>query len=169
VIFTGDNGTGRAVTTQTRTGPVRGGKGGTTATGTHVPLIARWSGKTQPGVVCEDLIDFTDFLPTFAEASVGSIPASHPKDGRSFLAQIGGERGQAREWIFCDYNPRWGRFEPSRWVMDKRWKLYGDGRLFDLERDPEEKSAISPVPEQVRPLVQRFEQVLARMRPAVGG
>lgn len=163
-VFTGDNGTGRAITTQTRSGPVRGGKGGTTATGTHVPLVARWAGNSPQGAVCEDLIDFTDFLPTFCQAGGASLPAGHPKDGQSFLAQVRGQRGTPRDWIFCDYNPRWGRFQPARWVMDKRWKLYGDGRLFDLKADPAETAPLSEPPAEAKATVKTFQRLLISER-----
>jgi arylsulfatase A-like enzyme len=159
VIFTGDNGTSTAITTQTVNGPVRGGKGGTKQNGTHVPLIARWTGTTPPGRVCEDLIDFTDFFPTFAEAAGKPMPSEHPKDGQSFLPQIRGGKGKPREWIFCDYAPRWGKFTDARWAMDKRWKLYGDGRLYDVASDPDEQAPVAKRP----PEAAKLEKALAKL------
>jgi hypothetical protein len=43
-----------------------GDKGRPTDAGTDVPLIAQWKGSIPAGKVNQDLIDFTDFLPTLA-------------------------------------------------------------------------------------------------------
>ncbi len=164
VLFTGDNGTHPSITTETRGGPFRGGKGGTTTAGTHVPLLARWEGISPRGRVCDDLIDFTDFFPTLAGAAGLEMPDRHPGDGRSFLPQIRGEGGRPRDDIFCHYEPKWGNFQPARWVRDHRWKLYDDGRFFDLSRDPLETGPpIEPAGEG-RAAAERFRQVLRRMR-----
>lgn len=163
VIFTGDNGTHVSVATKTLGGPVKGGKGGTTRTGTHVPMIAYWKGKSAEGKVCSDLIDFTDIFPTICEAAGLEMPAGHPRDGRSFLPQIQGRKADPREWIFCDYNPRWGGRPKRRWVMDHRWKLYDNGDFHDLTNDPDEKAPLSPVPREALETKARFEAVLAKM------
>jgi arylsulfatase A-like enzyme len=164
IFFTGDNGTSPAITTMTRNGPYKGGKGGTTEAGTHVPLLARWAGRTPKGALSNDLIDFTDFLPTIAEATQSPIPPEHPRDGRSFLPQVLGQKGKPREWIFCDYNPRWGNNRPpARWAMDHRWKLYGDGRFFDLRQDPlEQKPPVAELTGEMRGAKQKLEAALAK-------
>jgi arylsulfatase A-like enzyme len=164
ILFTGDNGTHPSITTRTRSGPYQGGKGGTTAAGTHVPLIAAWKGTGASGVVCEDLIDFTDFFPTLAEVARARMPGGHPGDGRSFLSQISGHKGKPRDHIFCHYDPRWASRRPARWVMDKRWKLYQDGRFFDLARDPLEKGSPVDIPTEAQPVVARFRSILEAMR-----
>jgi hypothetical protein len=45
--------------------------------------------------------------------------------------------------MYCYYNPRPEKTMPVRFVRDQRWKLYGDGRFYDVANDPEEKSPIS--------------------------
>jgi len=164
ILFAGDNGTGRPIRTATAGGPYQGGKGRTTVAGTHVPLIARWAGRSPKGAVCEDLIDFTDVFPTLAGAAGAPVPAAHPRDGRTFLPQITGAKGTPREWVFCDYNPRWGKAVPARWVMDKRWKLYGDGRRIDLKNDPDEQKPLKSFPAEAGDVGARFEKVLATLR-----
>ncbi|MCP3920184.1 MAG: sulfatase-like hydrolase/transferase [bacterium] len=163
ILFTSDNGTDRPIRSETTSGRVRGGKGSTTDRGTHVPLIASWPGTAPAGVVCDDLVDTTDFLPTLLEVAgveapraplaraltASSSPAGAPNrafDGHSFLPQVRGQRGQPREWIHCYYNPRPGnaRFPEQRFVRTKNHKLYGDGRLFDLRTDPLEKTPLDP-------------------------
>jgi arylsulfatase A-like enzyme len=147
ILFTSDNGTNRNITSMMGELSVRGGKGRTSDAGTHVPLVVSWPAGAATGAVCEDLIDFSDFVPTIAEAAgIDPSLADLQPDGRSFLSQIRGEPGAPREWIFCYYNPRPGRkgFPERRFARDERWKLYGDGNLFDLRADPQEEDPIDP-------------------------
>ena len=59
--------------------------------------------------MCDDLVDFTDVLPTLAAAAGAELPKGVTLDGRSFLPQVRGETGDPREWIFCHYEPRHGK------------------------------------------------------------
>jgi hypothetical protein len=92
------------------------------------------------------------------------MPAGHPRDGRSFLPQIRGQKGSPREWIFCDYNPRWGKFQPARWVMDERWKLYGDGRFYDVQNDARERQPLTELTADMQRAKAAFASVLSRMK-----
>ncbi len=165
LIFTTDNGTHRNITSEIGGESITGGKGRTLKTATHVPLIANQPGTIPPDRICDDLVDFTDFLPTLTEAAgVDPDPASI-LDGRSFLARLRGERGNPREWIFCHYDPHWGQWQPSRFVMNREWKLYADGRFFNLTSDPREESPLEPMglgPATERIRVQ-FQEVLRQM------
>ncbi len=142
IVFTGDNGTGRPITSTLDGRPIRGDKGHTTTAGTHVPLIVSGPGAAK-GRVCSDLIDFTDVFPTLAAAAEARPPAG--LDGRSFLPQIRGEAGAPREWVFGHYEPRHTGFEgvKVRYAHDRRHKLYHDGRLFDTTADPLEQAALA--------------------------
>ena len=145
IIFYSDNGTHLKITSQTKDGPVAGGKALTTNAGTHVPLIVRWKGKIEAGIN-DDLIDSTDFLPTVMEATGKSLSAEQKLDGVSFYPRLFGMTGAPRDHIFCFYDPRPGwdkdRFRQFVFARDKRFKLYEDGRLFDLDNDILEKSPI---------------------------
>lgn len=142
VLFTGDNGTNKNIKSKMSDGQViQGDKGNTTDAGTRVPLIANWPGVIPPGKVCGDLVDFSDFVPTFADLTGASIPDGMILDGQSFLPQLQGKKGKPREWIFCHYDPKWlGRKEAVRFVRDKRWKLYDNGDLFDVSADTLERN-----------------------------
>jgi arylsulfatase A len=111
----------------------------------HVPLIASWPGKVRPGAVCGDLVDTTDFLPTLLEAAGQPLASGPESDGRSFLPQLRGERGQPREWIYYWYCPR-PDSDPTvhEFAFDQHFKLYRTGRFFDLARDPAEKHPLDP-------------------------
>jgi arylsulfatase A-like enzyme len=144
LLFTADNGTDLRITSETRDGKVKGGKGKTTDAGTHVPLVAYWKGHTPVGATSSDLIDFTDFLPTLAEAAGATLPDDGTLDGRSFLPQLRDEKGNPREWIFCHYDPLWGKASrgKTRFARTQRFKLYHDGRFYDLSVDVLEKEEI---------------------------
>ena len=124
-----------------------GEKGSTTRGGMHVPLIASWPGKMKPGTVCPDLVDMTDFLPTICEAAGVTVPKTLPIDGRSFLPQVRGEKGQPRDWIYSYWVPlrasqtkNVGSRGAVEQAFDRHFKLYSTGKFFDLDRDVEEKS-----------------------------
>ena len=116
---------------------VAGGKGSMTDAGTRVPLLASWPGVTPNGRTCNDLIDFSDFLPTLADLANAPLPNDVALDGRSFAPQLRGESGNPRSWVYCEHKGK-------RWVRDHRWKLYDDGRLIDNQNDPQEKSPSEP-------------------------
>jgi arylsulfatase A len=69
-------------------------------------------------------------------------------DGRSFLPQLKGQKGNPRDWIYCWHDPRPGwdkdQFKLEEWVRNKRFKLYRDGRLFDIPADPLEERPLGP-------------------------
>ena len=113
-------------------------------TGTRVPLIASWKGVGARGLVFEDLVDFTDFLPTLLEAGGRLDAIGEELDGRSFLPQIRGEKGGPRQWVFCHYDPNvpFGGFQlhAGRWARNQRFKLYEDGRFYDVANDPWEQN-----------------------------
>ena len=166
VLFTSDNGTMRGITSQIGERTVIGAKGLTTDAGTHVPLIANWEGHFPGGLICDDLIDFTDFLPTLLDAAGKNVPPGFVSDGRSFWPQLFGKKGRPRDWIFCHYDPKWGQWPKSRYVQNKEWKLYEDGRIFDLQKDilelnPLDRKLLGP---DVKEIIKEFEDVLARMK-----
>ena len=147
LLFTGDNGSPRSITSKLGDRVVKGGKGLTADTGTHVPLVASWKGTAPRGKVCSDLVDFTDFLPTLAEAAGTELPGDTILDGRSFLPQLRGKKGDPRDWIYCYYTPNKvgaKKSQPKIFARDRRYKLYADGRLFDVIADPLEVNPIEP-------------------------
>ena len=162
ILFIGDNGTDRDVTSIVNGKPLRGDKGHTTNAGTQVPFIANWKGKIKPGEVNNHLIDFTDFLPMLLQASgQPSLPKSET-DGISFYGQLFGENENTREWIFCHYAPNWGKFESRRYVQNKDWKLYGNGEFYNLAKDSLEKNPLNTKEQsiEIQATVTKFQSVL---------
>lgn len=163
LIFTGDNGTDEPIVSllgQDRI--VAGGKGKTTDAGTHVPFIAYGPDLIEEGLVLDDLLDFSDILPTFCDLAGVEVPPRLNIDGRSFLPQLKGQRGQPREWIYCWYS-RNGNWEGAQaFVRNQRYKLYDDGRFYDITKDPLEALplAYEDLTRQQQALWKEFKQVL---------
>ncbi|MDA1067506.1 MAG: sulfatase-like hydrolase/transferase [Verrucomicrobia bacterium] len=148
IIFYGDNGTPREVSSKMKDGSiVPGGKGENNLRGTHVPLIVSWPGSAARGHVVDDLVDCNDLTRTLFD--VGSIPLPEGEifDGESILPQIQGKKGEHRDWLFIHHDPLPGQGKEGRelasWAFDKRWKLSKQtGKLYDLVADPEETTPI---------------------------
>ena len=149
VFFTSDNGTPRHVASWFEEELIYGDKRVPTDGGTRVPLIAR--GPVSGGRVLDDLIDFTDFLPTLADAAGVTLPEDAARDGVSFWDRLQGGEGRPREWIHTYYfsDPYVREFAtPSShheisYARDRRYKLYGTGELFDV---PADRHEVHPLP-----------------------
>ncbi|HEY2727134.1 MAG TPA: sulfatase-like hydrolase/transferase, partial [Parafilimonas sp.] len=151
IIYCGDNGTPANIS-QYIDGDslITGGKSTTTEFGTHVPLIMYWPNTIAAGSINNDLIDFTDFLPTFAGVANLQIPSGYaPVDGVSFSSRLTGGAGTPRSWIFDHYNPYPGNTKLVRWAQTSVYKLYDTSAynkqllFFNISKDINEKTPIA--------------------------
>jgi len=158
ILFTGDNGTpgGKkgGIKSELNGVMIEGGKSETTDAGTRVALVANMPGTVPAGKVSDDLVDFSDMMPTIADMTGAKLPAGEVLDGVSFAPQLRGKKGTPREWIYSYYEPvPSADSTPTIFARDQRWKLYNDGRLFDISNDVLEKHPISdggPAREKLR-------------------
>lgn len=158
-IFTSDNGTHFSVISDTNHGKVTGGKGFSINTGNHVPMIAGWRAKMKKGRVFENLIDFSDVLPTLGEAA-GADMSNYKMDGKSFLNILKGVETSTKDEVFIHYSPRWGAKKHNRWVMNGEYKLYRDGRYFKTLNDTLEKNPLTIVSENENELKKHFQKLI---------
>ncbi len=166
LIYTTDNGTHRSLTYPFRTETRNGEKAYATDGGSHAPLIINCPGTIPKGIVTDDLVDFSDFLPTIADITGTPLP-SVKLDGRSFWPQCLGKKGNPRKWIFQYYYPK---FTPAAkahgqgvngleivWAQNQNFKLYRDGTLYST-KDRHEKQPIikgrDPAADQIRLMLQ---------------
>lgn len=157
LIFTGDNGTNRNLVSQTSAGPVRGAKGNTIDHGTHVPLVANWPKKIKKASTYEDLIEFSDFYATFSDI----LGRSETTDGQSFYNVLRGKAHTPREEAFVHYDPMWGKYVNqfrNQFARTVRYKLYQDGKFYDLEKDVMEENPIEK--EDMTPELKRIKAKL---------
>lgn len=132
---------------------VPGGKKKLTDDGTNVPLIANWPSTIEPGQTVDDLVDMSDYLPTFAELAGVELPNDRAIDGVSFAPRLTGRGTSPRKWAYAEEAvlPKPGGVEPDgkssglRWVRSAEWKLYNDGRMFDMQTDSEETTALHAI------------------------
>jgi arylsulfatase A len=162
ILYVGDNGTPKASIAGVRNGKlyrdpvvsrigdreVPGGKGELTDGGTHVPLIANWPGTVNAGTVVDDLVDVSDFYATTCDLA-GATTGDVPIDGVSFAPVLFGRPGK-RQWAYAEG----GR---SYWVRTQRWKLYNDGRLFDLADGSDENAPIAAAAQSAEAAAARRE------------
>ncbi|MBA6413504.1 sulfatase-like hydrolase/transferase [Parahaliea sp. F7430] len=142
LLFVGDNGTDRKITSRRNGQELRGGKALTLQSSTHVPFIAWWPGTIAPGSSRDELVYLADILPTLLELGGAALPADI--DGRSLLPLLRNEGSDEwRDSLFMHYDPRWSDNEPARYVFDAQWKLYEDGRFFNLQQDPLEQTPLA--------------------------
>ena len=150
VLILGDNGTAKGMPAKFKGREVQGGKGTSTEWGTHVPCIGNWPGVFASGKVYQDLIGAVDVLPTICEAAGVTVPAELKIDGRSFLPQLRGETGAPREWLYAWYNPGGGATASSEFAHDARYKLYTDGRFYDVQKDDWEKKPLTALTDEAK-------------------
>jgi len=170
ILFTGDNGTYRGITSQFKGREWRGGKGHMMDNGTHVTLVANMPGTVPAGVVNRDLVDFSDFFPTLAEWTGAALPTRFSLDGRSFAPQLRGQSGRPRDHVYCWYYPN-GKYvsggkdrSAGESARTRRYKLYRTGELYDLQTDFDEDNPIAEfqlTPSQ-RDLRRKLQAVIKR-------
>jgi len=165
IVFFGDNGTanGRADNAMIGGRRLDGAKGSMLEGGSLEPLIVNWPGVTPAGKVRGDMIDSTDFVPTFAEIAGAKLPEKKIIDGRSFAASIRGDSKQAREWVYLQLARQW-------YARSASWKLTQAGELFDMSDAPfSEKlvSADTKIPAAIAAR-QQLQAALDQLNPAGG-
>ena len=89
-----------------------------------------------------------DVFPTLASAIGTNSPV--PLDGVDLLKISKKKKKKTpRDAIFMHYDPQWGSdyfgtaMPAAKFIFDKRWKLYSDGSLYRIDRDPLETNTIS--------------------------
>ncbi len=138
IVFMGDNGTASQYAERGSIGgkALSGKKGSMLECGSLVPTIANWPGVIEAGKVDDLLIDSSDILPTFADLAGAKLPTNKVIDGRSFLPQLMGKKGNPREWIFIELGNKW-------YVRNAKWKLNREGELFDMSNAPFQEKLVS--------------------------
>jgi arylsulfatase A-like enzyme len=150
ILYVGDNGSPVEIYSMFEGHLLRGGKGETTRIGTCVPFIAYSPGNVLSNFINNDLIDFTDFLPTIA--SLANIPKPLDYgilDGVDFAWQLYGNAGTARSHVFCHFDPHPGHGHIARWAQTIQYKKYDSltntnqrNRFYDIISDGAEFHAI---------------------------
>jgi choline-sulfatase len=125
---------------------------------THVPLIVKMPGGSDPGKVVDAQVRTTDILPTVTD--VLRIPPPSQLDGESLMPLFGGTEATERAALGeTDYPLRFG-WAPLRSVRAGGFKFIEAPRpeLYDLHADPGE---LANHYQPASPTVQKFRALLA--------
>lgn len=155
VIFTSDNGTdnvheAKTVRSSYLDREVAGGKYFPTELGLNVPLIVKWPGVVNENIRTTALCDFTDIGATICD--VANVAPPTATDGQSLARLLAGDTQTHKPFIYS-----WGNYERSsrRYkdpannlerifdvIRGPRWKWISKGKLYDLDADWFEESAV---------------------------
>ncbi len=145
VLFTSDNGPmflGKGEQATERYNSIfRGAKGDVLEGGIRVPAILRWPAGLPAGLSKNDVVHFTDWLPTFLAITGGSDACGQEKfcDGASLLPVLQGRAGHE----FPERYWQWNRYTPvpfcNATVRQGEWKLYWPAIPEAMRKDPADK------------------------------
>jgi arylsulfatase A-like enzyme len=102
ILYFSDNGT-------------RNGKGTCYDGGAQTPCVMRWRGRIPAGVVCDAVVQNTDFAPTILEACGVAPPAPMQMDGRSLLPLVADPKAPWRDAALLEIGH-------TRGVVAGKWK-----------------------------------------------
>jgi len=157
VIFTSDNGGSSGCSI----GPLRGGKGTAWEGGFRVPTIACWPGHIPSDTVCDEVMSAMDLLPTFAGLADAKLPQDRIIDGKDVSSLLLGKKNaQSPHEAFFYFQKK-----DLRAVRSGKWKMFEDGRLYNLRKDIGETKDISQSHPEV---VKRLTNYLKKARKDLG-
>ncbi|MHC4076027.1 MAG: sulfatase-like hydrolase/transferase, partial [Planctomycetota bacterium] len=127
--------------------------------GQKVPMIVNCPGTVKPLGSCDELIDFSDVLPTVLELAQDKLPAGYVIDGHSFAPLLLGGPFKGKDYIFscCAIH---------RMLRDKRWLLDGNGRFYDCADSRNEADYVDVTDSSDSQVIlarQRFENILSKL------
>lgn len=145
ICIQGDNGTANGIKYVYEGEELIGKKGKSNKFGTHVPMLISFPRFIKG--VNNDLIAFTDFMPTIADMIGVPVPTSYGiMDGVSFFPRLLGLQGTPRSWIFTQTELQWpvpDKQLTKRFVFDYEYKLYDStDRFYNIVLDANEKKPL---------------------------
>ncbi len=155
VIFASDNGPDPLVPKRFNRG-MRGSKYTVYEGGIHVPFLMHWPGRLTPGRR-DQVIHFTDVLPTLAELCQLNLPTGLQLDGQCLVPLLEGDADWKAPVRFWQWNRAVPRYSHNAAVRDGHWKLVRPyvtrsipkaeskraPTLYDLKTDPAEANDLS--------------------------
>ena len=84
--------------------------------GMEVPCIVRWPNGIKAGTVCDELLQSTDFVPTWFDVAGAEIPKGYHLDGISFAHLFKNPDKPYRDYVF-------GEMGGARSIKTKDWNL----------------------------------------------
>lgn len=165
VIFAGDNGTPGPIISKYNGHLQIGGKAQSTIFGIRVPMMITWPGHIAANTVNNNIIDFVDFLPTFADAAGTSVSTDYGTiDGVSFYNQLIGVQATPRAWSYCYYHPlskEGGNTNLKIWAQNGVYKLYDSlNTFYNVVKDPYELSPLTTLTPKQQKIKDQLQAVI---------
>ncbi len=147
-------------------GELRDGKGSLHEGGVRVPAIFHWPGKLTPHVVDAPL-SMVDIMPTLLRLAGGQGSPDHPFDGKDIWPTVADSQPSPHEDILINVEAFRGAIRKGNWKLVKLALLPGKTELFDLGKDPGEKTDVAEqFPDIVRDLEARLLAYAKEMKPS---
>jgi len=184
LIFTCDNGCAINITSEMRGRQIKGGKASLPDNGTHVAMVAHWPAQFQQRGIQSQLVDFTDLLPTLCDVA-GISTDQLRTDGHSLAPVFTGKGESGRQWVYCHYIRNGFPKKPGdqaketaavqkqnsmiqaktagTFVRNHRYKLYGDGRFYDINKDVTEKQPLTQLSRKTAAVMAELQAVHDQM------
>lgn len=117
----------------------------------RVPMVMRWTGQIEAGLVLDCMAGLQDLMPTMLDwAGLGRPRGLH---GESLAPWLRGEKPAWRKTFYVENITRYNRLH-QRALQAGSWKLIlsdgGPNELYDLVRDPEEELNLYEAPYEDR-------------------
>jgi arylsulfatase A-like enzyme len=185
VLFTADNGCAPYIGIKDLekmghypSGPLRGAKADAWEGGHRVPFIVRWPGKVQAGSVCDQLVQQSDLIATFAEVLGTRLPDNAGEDSVSLMPLLkGGDQPVRGNAVSASIGGipalRSGSWKYIPAPGSGGWGNGGDQsqpvQLYDLANDlGETKNLAAAMPEKVAEMKALLEQLIVAGRSTPG-
>jgi arylsulfatase A-like enzyme len=147
-------------------GAFRGGKGGLYEGGVRVPAFANWPGKLKPAVV-DTPAHMVDIMPTVLALAGGKTDPAHPVDGRDLWPTLAEGKPSPNEDVLISVEAFRGAVRKGDWKLVKVALLPGKTELFDLAKDPGEKTNVAGLhPDIVQDLEGRLLAYARQQKPS---
>ena len=168
LFFLTDNGGSKAM--QADNGSLRGFKGSLYEGGIRTPFVVSWPARFTGGRKIDTPVISLDILPTVLDAtgSTDATSTNPPFDGKSLLPLIADQAEPHHQTMYWSEGGLTGEWA----VRHGDWKLHVDKKrvsLFDLSKDPGEKSNLSGQhPQRVKQLTALYDSWLKEMAEPIG-
>lgn len=161
LIFMTDNGPSAS----NYNGNHKGKKGSVDEGGTRVPSFWRWPGVLEPGTEVDRIANHYDILPTFAAIVGGNPKQKQQLHGRDLTPLLKDANAPWKDRMRVFHKGRWekGQAEKSRdagfAVRNQRFRLVGRDALYDMEKDPSQKTnVIADHPDVAKAMNAHYDQ-----------
>lgn len=167
-IFTTDNGTAGGA--EVHNAGMRGQKGSEYDGGHRVPFFLHWpKGGLDKHYKAEQITHAVDIVPTLLDMTKSKAPKGHKFDGISAHSMLNPimKVDWSHRYIVTDSQRV---VDPIKWrksaVMDNRWRLINGDELYDMVKDPGQKTDVAKDhPEQVKKMRAFYEAWWAELEP----